>query len=858
MNEEELNRIFAGKNSNNENIEGKQNFKPRDIFMALRNKLEKYQNPWDIQTDIWSKWYEKRNNKDLIVKMGIGTGKTVVGLLILESCRLETNEPVMYVVPDKMLVNQVKNEAQNLGLNVVVDGEGGKIDACYFDKTAIYITVIDKLYNGKSQFGIKRDYEIGSIIIDDVHACVEKMRSKHTLFFERDSQEYNILINEFNRDNDIVNLFEYGYDEDASLIPFYSWNRINRSVFNSIKEIIELKNNDEDFQGKYQKSNYFNFQFVKKYWKFIDCTISKQGIELSLNMSFMNTITSFTKAKRRIFMSATLNYSGEYVTIFNMDQKNLPEVIVSTEYGGYVGEKMILSPSYFNSIINDDDVRKEIIELSKIYNTAIIVPSEKKLELWNGITDKYIINSDNPHNYDILKKLNPKDKKVIFLVNRYDGIDLPNDFCRILVIDGLPPVQTKYEKAVSDMKFSRTIKERQMVKLEQGIGRGTRGVNDYCSVVLIGEDLMQIFVNNSNHKYLENSTINQFKISQEIQQTIKQNTQVNIETNIITLLCQNQLERKDLWMSMYKKNYKKSEDKSTINIDKFILLFDTISQNNVNDVYEENPSLIQTFITTNRETLTEEEIGFLMLLRAKYINYKDFNHAQNILKEAKKMNSYVTSVSKTQVDGENKAQISRIYDYVKKNNGVDCTDDLNFIVNNLQMNTNNEKDTEREKKKKSELFEEALTKLFMLLGFKATRPDKTLKTGPDVYVDLGNNEYLVIECKSNVSADKIKKEHSGQLQEHVSWAKKHNGNDKVYHPIFVIDTNVFFSNANPLPETTVIDSEKLKKIVDNIMEFYQEVICNIEDENYINILINKYKFSPSRVKRTYTKEIMYE
>jgi hypothetical protein len=35
---------------------------------------------------------------------------------------------------------------------------------------------------------------------------------------------------------------------------------------------------------------------------------------------------------------------------------------------------------------------------------------------------------------------------LVILVNKYDGIDLPEDACRILVIDGLAEIKSEYEK----------------------------------------------------------------------------------------------------------------------------------------------------------------------------------------------------------------------------------------------------------------------------------------------------------------------------------------------------------------------------------------------------------------------------
>lgn len=82
---------------------------PRDIFMALTGKDNKYQYPRDVQGEVWKQWFNVRQNKDTIIKMNTGSGKTLVALLILQSCLNEGVGPALYVVPDKFLVEQVKH-----------------------------------------------------------------------------------------------------------------------------------------------------------------------------------------------------------------------------------------------------------------------------------------------------------------------------------------------------------------------------------------------------------------------------------------------------------------------------------------------------------------------------------------------------------------------------------------------------------------------------------------------------------------------------------------------------------------------------------------------------------------------------
>lgn len=72
-------------------------------------------------------------------------------------------------------------------------------------------------------------------------------------------------------------------------------------------------------------------------------------------------------------------------------------------------------------------------------------------------------------------------------MNRYDGIDLPDNSCRILVIDGLPNISNmndKYEHEV--VRKSERIQREQIQRIEQGMGRGVRSSNDYCLIYLLG------------------------------------------------------------------------------------------------------------------------------------------------------------------------------------------------------------------------------------------------------------------------------------------------------------------------------------------------------------------------------------
>ena len=65
------------------------------------------------QENILNKWFnEHKNDKDLIIKLHTGEGKTLIGLLILQSMVNSKNGPCLYICPNNYLVSQVCLEAK--------------------------------------------------------------------------------------------------------------------------------------------------------------------------------------------------------------------------------------------------------------------------------------------------------------------------------------------------------------------------------------------------------------------------------------------------------------------------------------------------------------------------------------------------------------------------------------------------------------------------------------------------------------------------------------------------------------------------------------------------------------------------
>jgi replicative superfamily II helicase len=145
---------------------------PRRIFTTLPSKDQRYAYARDVQSEVWEAWHGRRTERDLVIKMNTGGGKTVVGLVILKSCLNEGAGPAVYITPDVYLAQQVREEARRLGIETTDDPQ----DAGFLSSQAILIANVYKLFNGRSVFGVQGGYrplvEIGTILVDDAHACI--------------------------------------------------------------------------------------------------------------------------------------------------------------------------------------------------------------------------------------------------------------------------------------------------------------------------------------------------------------------------------------------------------------------------------------------------------------------------------------------------------------------------------------------------------------------------------------------------------------------------------------------------------------------------------------------------------------
>ena len=804
---------------------------PREIFMSLPNR--KYDYPRDVQTEVWTQWMEKREEKDIIIKMNTGSGKTIVGLIILMSCIREDKKPAMYVVPNKFLMKQVIKEAESLGIPVTENSD----DVGFITGEKILITNIYKLVNGKTVFGKRsngNNLKIGSILIDDVHACINDIESQYTIEIANGEDTYTRIYKMFEEDikqqypNRVIDI-NNGIPGVNVLVPYWAWQEKSTEIY----KIITEDNENTDVQMK--------LPLFRDYFHLCNCVISTEKIEISPKSININEIEGFKRAERRIYMSATIVAIDSLISKCGI--KNYPKNVIKPQYSDDMGERFIIFPQIINKEITDDEIKYKLKKMSEKHNVVVITPSDIRRKYWEDVAD---ISVDKYNLEEVVENLKNSHLGLIVMSNKYEGIDLPNKACEILVIDGIPNSKRKYDEVEQQIiGNSDKILNKKIQLIEQGMGRGVRSSGDYCAVVLMGQGLVSTLYAEGYMEKMSNITKNQIKLSDQI---AKQLANKPIDEIFDSLeYC---LQRDPDWIATSKSILSQIEYKDEVeesNIENTLTECFELAKH---EQYNECTKMLEELI--NRQEDNEIK-GYLKMQLAEYYNFIDRSASQEILKSAYNLNSKVTKpISginfKKDTNKINK-QVENIINFIQRNK-----EDFNNIIIKLNAILSNLVFVEGT----SKLFEKAIKDVGEFIGIESERPEEETGIGPDDLYWIGKEYAMIIECKNEVKKENnICKHDCNQLNGSYEWYNsKYEKTGIEGIPIMIHPSNIYNRECTPNKKTRIITEVELNRLKDNINKFIKELSKpqNYKDRNNIERLLNNHLLSGRNLVENYTIE----
>jgi hypothetical protein len=784
---------------------------PQKLFQALPARAKKYGYLRDVQGEVLAQWFEAPDRRDVVLKMNTGGGKTVVGLLILKSCLNAKVGPAVYVAPDHYLCSQVVQEAKDLGLATTDDPRSLEFQT----GKAILVIPIHTLVNGRSRFGvgqeIKRD--IGSIIVDDAHACLATTEKQFTLSFSRDHAAYGKLYQIFREDLRKQSLLGATEIERADprapllQIPYWAWAEKQERIISAI-----APHQDED-------EVQFIWPLLKGDLQFCRCFITTTRVEISMRCLPIDVIPSFVNARRRIYMTATLADDAVLVTNFGANPEAISKPILP-KTASDLGERMIFVPQEVDPKVTDEQIKAFAAKYKRKHNVVVIVPSIYRANFWADVaTPGLTLTADNIEAG--VDKLRKTTGNLAVLVNKYDGVDLPNDACRLLIVDGVPDPRhliDRYEQAA--LRSSDRLNMRQVQRIEQGMGRGIRSNDDYCGVLLMGSRLLSALYGAGAAQYFSSGTGAQVGLSRQLSGQIGVRGLDALDEPIADMLARN-----PDWVAAAKNTLIEVANPKEIRVDAIAIAQRAAFEACRRGQYEEAETALR-----EAERATEDRLvkGWLLEQVAAVVFHIDKERSQQVLAAANEKNSIVTKplagIAYRRIDGAAVDQAIQAQAFLKgkyPRGGNSVLLGINGLLANLVFGGNFDE------------FEQSLMELGQHLGFQAHRPEKDGTWPLDVLWATGNREYLLFSCKNEAASPAIPKRYTDEVGGSVNWFNEAYDNSCRPIPVIIHPADVLDKLAAPPQGMRVISVKELDALRAACEKFATAVKDHLDDATHI-------------------------
>lgn len=740
---------------NFEALAGAEQEKPESDLLKLFASLDvkgTHTEPRSAQREAMQELTDRSGEKDLVLKVSTGAGKTTVGLLYLLSHMKRTRSPVVYLCPTLQLVEQVLTEASKLGIQAYHYARNEKYPnpAC-IQGQAITVCSYEKLFNAKTTF-MRHDVNLipKAIVLDDAHAGSEIVRKQFTLqiFGEAYADLKEILrakCRHFHptrwddiENNDQPSLFE---------VPHWIWSDVAEEARSQLHKYSDT----EDFR--------FNWPLIEETLKVCRCVIARDRAEISAEILPIEIIKPYHLSDHRLFMSATLADDSLLVKEMGISIEAATKPIMPPSDQG-LGERMILAPALIDPSLDRDYLIALCGSLASRHNVVVLTSSESAGRDWESAGAQVFIKDRVS---DAVKELKNTTSGLSFAVfpQRYDGVDLADDACRVLVLDGVPYGESLSDKVDASMLVTPGgVRNRTVFRIEQGMGRAVRSHADYAVVLLVGQDLATFVGRNDVLQSMTNETRAQIELSIELANLVRSST-TDYKSSLSQVINQCLL-RDNGWKLYYNKKIRSlANPLKAPNLQRATLADaerKSFLMTSSNNALEAIP-LLRAAI--NQAAVDGEELGIMLQKVSKLCYQVDQSESMRIQQAARDACRNVAlppAAAKKPVLVGAKESAARI-----------CSWLCGFANPNAAVLEAERLKSELDFDQKFRVVEAAIAKLGLMLGAETYRPEIDFSKGPDV-IWLWNGKLYVIEVKSE-NKESLHKSDSGQLHDSLEWAK---------------------------------------------------------------------------------------
>lgn len=779
---------------------------PFEIFAKTPNLPNVPNDLWKGQAEALSLWHANRAKEDNLILLNTGAGKSIVGVLIAQSLVNENIGPVLFVCSTIDLVEQTARECARLGLQFTKRISGAFSNDLFETGKAFCITTYQALFVSNTTF--KNLLSPAAIVFDDAHVGERAIRDAFTLSIEKQrhprlfSEVIEIVRPEFSaigKGPHLSAVLEESGQNVVTMCPPATAFRHREEIIEAIKRVKDWRSTDLMFPAI-------------RLWEHIGtCAIfiSSNGIEITPPFIPTGVYKFLTKDTRRIYLSATMEFETDFVRGFGRRIKN--SIAPDNDAGN--GERLILLASRFADSANKKSVAVEILKHGKL---LISVPTYKKAMDWNALGQP-----PSRDNFSAdLQKFRESTNGTFILVSRIDGIDLPQDTCRIMLIDGAPSGYSMMERyQFSTLSLVNLFSTKMAARITQLFGRINRGRSDYSAFVIYGRDINIWLKTERNVALLPSLIRKQIILSQTVQDGLGKPESQEVVATISQVLG-----RDAGWLNFYRETVDGLEV-SVEALDKVKARETQLAASAEaeckfmtrwwqGDIEGARRTLLDILDAT---AVVDARLAgwYSVWLGATYDIEGDERTSIAHYKKARSRLSYWLNVpmkEDTNYGQEDSGSQMTLKGHLLSVNG-DGPQALGNLVAKLRVCAKTLLDASASANEK----EEALRTYGEMLGFSSSRPDNDFGHGPDVvWKDEASKSLLAFELKTEKeSPAEYSKSEVGQAHNHLQWIKDNEPSYMSNGLIIVGPAGICRSDASPSDLVFLVETSELSDRLNN-------------------------------------------
>jgi hypothetical protein len=465
---------------------------PEQLFRLLSGASGAPAGLWVHQAEILREWHSNfSTTRDVAIELPTGAGKTLVGALIGEYRRRTADERVVYVCATRQLARQIYERLSTYGVpTVLLIGKTTEFDraarARYTSGQAIAVTVYHHVFNSNSAFS-----DAQYLILDDAHAAEGPVASAWSIEIPRSSSCYHDIVSALADAFDpiLVSRLRTDTPDGQFLSQVYLASPVGVAKSGeSMEAVIDTATRT----GALDKDVKYTMRLMRGHLGRCMVYASYNSLLIRPFIAPTATLRSFDNPTQRLYMSATLGSGGELERSFGRRKiDRIPAPIGWDKQG--TGRRFFCFPELTTDLSRSKDLADKWIRgrLQAAGRVVVLTPDNrtaKRFEASRLPAAAPVVRAGDVE--DDLGVFTSKDHAALVLTNRYDGVDLPNDDCRLVVLQGLPARGDLQERFLhGSLGALEVLQERIRARIVQGAGRATRNSGDYAAVLALGNDL---------------------------------------------------------------------------------------------------------------------------------------------------------------------------------------------------------------------------------------------------------------------------------------------------------------------------------------------------------------------------------